>query len=391
MAVVGVLLPSLARRQGLDSLGLAMLAALPFLASLVTLFAGRVGPRTPARMAVLRALGALSLLVVLVAPDPLFIAVAILGYWIAFSLGAPLQQRIWATIYPTRSRGRLLGYIGTGRSAAGFLSLLAITLAATSSSWVVIVAVVALVGATLTLTLTRLAVPGIEVNHRFSAGDSIRSLLAEPMMRRIALAQLLFGSGFVVAPALIAMVHVDRLGLGVQQIALAGLVAYGSTAATFSLWGRLASRVGGLTTIALGTIFGVEAMALFAFAPDFSSVLLATVLLGAAGASVDTAWPLLIADHAPADRQSEVAAGLNSVMGLRGLVTPFLILAPVYLGVTDVTGALLIAVASMASGALLYARLAGLTSVPRAAVTGLRGWGQRSPASSLTPASSISG
>ena len=56
----------------------------------------------------------------------------------------------------------------------------------------------------------------------------------------------------------------------------------------------------------------------------------------------------------PCDRQSEVAA-LNSVMGLRGLVTPFLILAPVYLGVTDVTGALLIAVASMASGALLRA------------------------------------
>ena len=169
MAVVGVLLPSLARRQGLDSLGLAMLAALPFLASLVTLFAGRVGPRTPARMAALRALGALSLLIVLVAPDPIFIAVAILGYWMAFSLGAPLQQRIWATIYPTRSRGRLLGYIGTGRSAAGFLSLLAITLVATSSSWVVIVAVVALVGATLTLTLTRMAVPGIEVDHRLPA------------------------------------------------------------------------------------------------------------------------------------------------------------------------------------------------------------------------------
>ena len=104
----------------------------------------------------------------------------------------------------------------------------------------------------------------------------------------------------MVAPALIAMVHVDRLGLGVQQIALAGLVAYGGAAATFRPLGTPRSRVGGLTTIALGTIFGVEAMALFAFAPDFSSVLLATVLLGAAGASVDTAWPLLIADHAPA-------------------------------------------------------------------------------------------
>ncbi len=391
MAVVGVLLPSLARRQGLDSMGLAVLAALPFLASLVTLFAGRVGPRTPARMAVLRALGALSLLIVLVAPDPLFIAVAILGYWIAFSLGAPLQQRIWATIYPTRTRGRLLGYIGTGRSAAGFVSLLAITLAAASAGWAAIIAVVALVGAVLALSLSRLAVPGIEVNHRFSAGDSIRSVLSEPTLRSVTLAQLLFGAGFVVAPALIAMVHVDRLGLGVQQIALAGLVAYGTTAATFSLWGRLASRVGGLTTIALGTIFGVEAMALFAFAPDFATVLLATMLLGAAGASVDTAWPLLIADYAPADQQSEVSAGLNSMMGLRGLITPFLILAPVYTGLTDVTGALLIAVACMASGALLYARLAGLATVPQAAMGRLAAWAQRRPASSLTPASSISG
>ena len=44
-ALVGTLLPSLARRDGLDSMGLAALAALPFLASLVTLFAGRIGPR----------------------------------------------------------------------------------------------------------------------------------------------------------------------------------------------------------------------------------------------------------------------------------------------------------------------------------------------------------
>ena len=44
MAVVGVLLPSVARREGLESMGLAALAALPFLASLLTLFAGRIGP-----------------------------------------------------------------------------------------------------------------------------------------------------------------------------------------------------------------------------------------------------------------------------------------------------------------------------------------------------------
>lgn len=369
-AVVGVLLPSVARREGLDSVGLAVLAALPFLASLVTLFAGRIGARTPARMALLRSLGAVGVLLVVIAPEPLFIAVAILGFWMMFALGAPMQQRIWATIYPSRDRGRMLGYVGTARSAAGTAALLAITLLAASSGWVAIVAVVVVIGAVCSLAIGRLAAPGIDIDHRFGALESIRSVTSQPMLRRITAAQLLFGGGFVVAPALIAMVHVDRLGLGVEEIALAGLVSYGSTAVTFSLWGRLAGRVGALMTISTGALVGVTAMALFALAPSLPVVLVATMLLGASGAAVDTAWPLLIADHAPAERQGEVAAGLNAIMGVRGLLAPFLVMAPIFVGLTDVTGGLLICVASMAAGAVIYARISGLWRIvsARAAV-----------------------
>jgi predicted MFS family arabinose efflux permease len=363
-AVVGVLLPSVARREGLDSMGLAVLAALPFLASLVTLFAGRIGARTPARMALLRSMGAAGVLLVVIAPQPLFIAVAILGFWMMFALGAPMQQRIWATIYPSRDRGRMLGYVGTARSTAGTVALLAITLLAATSGWVAIVAVVVVIGAVCSLAIGRLAAPGIDIEHRFGALESIRSVTSQPMLRRITAAQLLFGSGFVAAPALIAMVHVDRLGLRVEDIALAGLVSYGSTAVTFSLWGRLAGRAGALMTIASGSLVGVVAMLLFAVAPTFPIVLLATVLLGAAGAAVDTAWPLLIADHAPAERQGEVAAGLNAIMGFRGLLVPFVVMAPIAIGLTDVTGGLLISVASMAAGAVIYARISGLWRVP---------------------------
>ncbi len=391
MAVVGVLLPSVARREGLDTMGLAALAALPFLASLMTLFAGRIGPRSPARMSLLRSLGALGLLFVLIAPDPLFIALAIFGFWIAFSLGSPLQQRIWATIYPSADRGRMLGYVGTSRSLAGMLALSAIAIVAAAHGFGAIVAVVAVVGAICSLAVSRMAVPGIEVDHRFSALDSIRSVTGQPMLRSITAAQLLFGAGFVAAPALIAMVHVDRLGLGVDEIALAGLVSYGSTAVTFSLWGRLACRAGALVTISSGTLIGVVAMTLFALAPTFPLVLLATVLLGAAGAAVDTSWPLLIADHAPADRQGEVAAGLNSIMGFRGLLVPFLVMAPIRAGITDETGGLLIAALCMVAGAVLYARLSGLAGLPGRAASDLRLRLQRSPASSLTPLSSISG
>jgi MFS family permease len=397
MAIVAVLLPSVARREGLDSMGLAALAALPFLASLLTLFAGRIGPRSPARLAVLRSAGALGLLLVLIAPHPFLIAAATFGFWISFALGAPLQQRIWATIYPAADRGRLLGLVGTGRFAAGTVALLAITIAATTSGWVPIVAVVAAVGAVSSLAVGRMSVPGIESGEAYSARGSIRAVMGAPMIRRIATAQLLFGAGLVAAPALIAMVHIDRLDLEVADIALAGLLSYGTTAATIGLWGRAASRVGALSTISAGTAVGAASLAVFAMAPDFRGIIVATILLGTASGAVNASWPLLIAEHAGEGQQTEVAAGLNSIMGLRGLVVPFLIMAPVSAGIVNETGGLVICLVTASAGAILYARLAGLR-LPDAA----REWlhrverdaaivAQRRPAISATSSSSMAG
>jgi predicted MFS family arabinose efflux permease len=348
-------------------MGLAALAALPFLASILTLFAGRFSPRTPGRLAVLRAAGALGLLAVLIAPHPLLIAVATFGFWISFALGAPLQQRIWATVYPSADRGRLLGYVGTGRFAAGTMALLAITVAATTSGWVPIIAVVAGVGAISSLAVGRMSVPGVERSQGFSATGSIRAVVGQPMLRRIATAQLLFGGGLVAAPALIAMVHIDRLGLSIEAIALAGLISYASTTVTIGLWGRLAGRTGALVTISGGTLIGAVAIAMYAWAPDFSTVIVATLLLGTTMAAVNAAWPLLIAEHADTEDQASVAAGLNSIMGLRGLITPFVVMAPVQAGIVNETGGLLICLAATTAGALMYARLSGLSRVPQMA------------------------
>jgi len=364
MAIVGVLLPSVARREGLDAMGLAALAALPFLATLLTMFAGRIGPRSPRRLAILRATGALGLLLVLIAPNPLLIAAATFGFWISFALGAPLQQRIWATIYPSADRGRLLGMVGTGRFAAGTLALLAITVAASTSGWVPIVAVVAAIGAVSSLAVGRMEVPGVERGQSFSAKGSLRAVMGTPMVRRIAGAQLLFGAGLVAAPALIAMVHIDRLALGIEDIALAGLISYGSTAVTIGIWGRVAGRFGTLTVISMGTLLGASALGVFAFAPSFAVIIAATLLLGTSSAAVNAAWPLLIADHAAEGQQAAVAAGMNSIMGLRGLIMPFLVMAPVNAGIIGETGGLLICLGVSLAGALLYGRITGLVRLP---------------------------
>jgi MFS family permease len=400
MAIVSVLLPSVARREGIDAMGLAALSALPFLATLLSMFAGRIGPRVPARLALLRAAGALGLLLVLVAPHPGLIAAATFLFWASIALGAPLEQRIWATIYPSRDRGRLLGLVGTGRFAAGTVALAAITAMASGESWIVIVAIVAAFGAISSMAVGRMEVPGVESGQRFGARESVRAVISTPMVRRFASAQLLWGGGALMAPAFVAMVHVDRLGLSVGDIALAGLLSYGATAATIGLWGRLAGRLGPQRTILAGTSIGVVCFAVFAWAPTFEVVIVATILGGMSGAAVNASWPLLIADHAEENQQAMVAAGLNAIMGTRGLVLPFVVMIPVSMGYMDETGGLILCVLAGLAGVLLYARMVGLMRLPDGTVERLRAFEaraalvaapQRRPAIAPMLLSSISG
>jgi predicted MFS family arabinose efflux permease len=411
MAVVGALFPSVARREGLDSMGLAALAALPFLAALLGLLAGRIGPRTPTQLTLFRAAGSAGLLLVLVAPHPLLIAVAVFGFWASMSLGSPMQQRLWSSMYPTSARGRLLGMVGSSRSAASMLALLAFSFAAAGPGWVGIVALIAIVGIVSAIATSRLAVPAEDADRRYGAADSIATVLHRPMLRKIMAAQLVFGGGLVGASALIALVQVDRLGMSMAQIAIAGLVGAAATTITFSIWGRVAGRVGALITIATGTVLATLAMVAFALAPDVAIVIAACGLLGAGGAAIDVSWPLLIADHADHDEQAAAAAGLGAIMGLRGLITPFVIVAPIQLGLMDETGGLLLCAIATGAGAVIYLRLAGLGRLPGLALGRVaiefqlwrgRGLGlglssvvrpvlQSSPLRALMPASSSSG
>jgi predicted MFS family arabinose efflux permease len=326
LAVVGSLLPSMARQQGLGSMGLAAFAAIPFLTSLLGLLAGRIGPRTPKHLSIYRA----------TRPG----------------------------IYPSASRGRLLGIVGSGRSLATMTALLAFTFAAAGAGWLAIVAVVSVVGIVSGMAPSRLTLDTDEEVPSYGALESIRTVLRRPMLRRVTTAQLVFGSGMVALPALIAMVMVDRLGLTLGDIAVAGFTGSAVTVLTFGAWGRLASRTNGLVTMTSGTILGTLAMATFALAPDFSILLVASALIGAANAAIDVSWPLLIADHAARDEQAAAAAGLGAIMGLRGLIMPFVIVLPIQFGLLDVTGALLLCVVAGVTGTTLYLRLSGLYRVP---------------------------
>ena len=108
-ALVTTLLPTIARRGGLEPIGLAALAAAPFIANLLGAFAGQIGPRSRNQLALIRAGGAASLLLLAVfASAPVMIAVSIV-FWLSLSLSGPYYLRLWGTMYPPRILGRVVG------------------------------------------------------------------------------------------------------------------------------------------------------------------------------------------------------------------------------------------------------------------------------------------
>ncbi|MDO8486058.1 MAG: hypothetical protein Q7S35_14050, partial [Candidatus Limnocylindrales bacterium] len=90
-ALVSSLLPTIARRGGLEPLGLAALFAAPFLTNLLSVFAGRLGPQSTRGFAFLRGIGAGSLVALAFVPGSAVIVAVAFVFWISVSFSSPFQ------------------------------------------------------------------------------------------------------------------------------------------------------------------------------------------------------------------------------------------------------------------------------------------------------------
>jgi MFS family permease len=354
MALMGSLLPTVARRAGLDPVGLAVLASAPFLANLMGAFAGRIGPRSPRGLAAMRATGAALVILLLVLPVPTLFAAVALGYWLTISFGVPIQHRLWATMYPERERGRLLGVVVTGRTAAAGVAALTGGILADRIGGLAAIAIAGGIGSLCAFASAglRTSLPAAQASYSFR--DSWRAYQRVPALRRVAWAQVFYGGGLIAAAPLFALVQVDRLSLTLGEVGTIGLV--GAVAATISClaWGALADRIGGLAIIQAGTVLGAVSLLTYAFAPSLGFLWLAALLVGLANAAMETGWPSMLAAHTSLEDRAAAAAGLNALTGARGLVAPMVGSLVVQMGILDVTATLLLCGIATAVGALLY-------------------------------------
>lgn len=353
-ALVSTLLPTIARRGGLEPIGLAVLAAAPFLTNLLSVFAGRVGPRSTRQFALLRLIGAGSLLVLLVLSPALVMIAVALVFWVSISFGSPFQLRLWGATYPARMRGRVVGFLGMGRAAAAAMAALVGGLLADRLGGPPAVALAGLVGAVCALAYAGFRATAGAAPVAYSARESILAMRRRPNLGRVALAQGFFGGGFIAAGPLFALVNVDRLNLSLSDVGIIGVLTAVATTASFLIWGAVADRWDALAPMRFGSIIGLCGLLAYAVAPDVAVLWLAAVAIGTSNASIEIGVAGVISAETPLASRAAAMSGWNAITGARGIVAPFVMSALVQVGLISVTAALLVCAAASTLGVALF-------------------------------------
>ena len=357
LAMVTALLPTIARRGGLEPLGLAALAAAPFVANLLGAFAGRFGPRTPVQLAALRGVGAFSLLAAFVLPTPpVMVAVAVV-FWLSLSFGSPFHLRLWGAMYPARILGRMVGVIGMGRAAATAVAAFGGGLIADRLGGTTAVAVVGIVGLASAVAYVGLRARTSERPPVFSARDSLRILRERPVLSRITLAQGFYGGGLIAATPLFALVYVDRLDLSLADVGVIGILIALSTTIAYPIWGAVADRSGPLVALRIGSVIGLLGLVAYAVAFDVRLLWVGAIAAGAANAAIDLGIAAALTEHASLASRAAASAGLNAITGARGIAAAFLMSSLLQLEVVDVTSGLWLCAGVTAVGVALYVRV----------------------------------
>ncbi len=375
-SVAGGLIPTIARQGGLPPIGLAVMAAAPYLGNLLSAFAGRVGPQRVRGYGLLRVTGALVLVAVALAPNALLIVGGICAFQLCLAFGSPFQTRIWGAMYPGEVRGRVIGILGMARSATAAIGAVAIGLLADRLGVPFAVTLAGFLGAAFALGALGLRAARPMPARTFSAREAVATLTASPRLRRLVLAQGLYGAGVIAAFPLNAMVNVDRLHLSLGDVGTLAVATAGATLVAYTFGGAVVDRLGYAACLRTGAAFGALSVACVAIAPNLGVMILAAIAGGISTAGMDLGIQGAMARHTSLVDRGAAMAGWNSLTGLRGLVAAMAASAAVQAGLVDVTTALLLCLVPATLGLLVYLDLPVTDAVTR-----LRGRGGRtSPA-----------
>jgi len=258
-------------------------------------------------------------------------------FWLLEAFPSPGYTRIIQVIYPERVRGQILSVVRLGMVAAVLVATPLAGWALDLLSYRVLFPVAGVMGITATLIFSRLRVdegplPPRETRSVTSLWQLVRH--NRPFAIHL-LSFAVYGMGGLLGYPLYAIVQVDRLHLSYTEIGFLGVGQSAAWLVGFLIWGRLVDRKGGLPVLRLNQLISVVVPLAYLWATDGWMLLPAFIVQGLINAGVDIGLISTCIQLAEKEKVVEYAAVQATVVGLRGMITPFLGALLLRLGVID--------------------------------------------------------
>lgn len=247
-------------------------------------------------------------------------------FWFLEAFPSPAYTRIIQAIYPEGVRGKALSLVRLGMTGA-------ILLTTPFAGWMldhwghrVIFPLAALMGLLSTWQFNRLAVEEGTLPPRQTR--SLASLVEIVRRNRSFAIHLLsftfFGVGALIGIAYYPIVQVDRLGLSYTALGLLGAAHSTAWLLGFVYWGRAVDRYGGIWVMRVNLAIAIIIPFCYIWATNGWMLLPAFIAQGIIAAGIDLGLINTCITLAEPDKVVEYAAVQATVVGIRGIVSPFI-------------------------------------------------------------------
>ena len=247
-------------------------------------------------------------------------------FWLIEALPSPAYSLVVQAIYPVRLRGRALGIVRMGMVLSILVTTPLAGMAFDYLGYQVIMPLASVLGVAATLLFTRLRIDRDALPTQ--PARSLRSIWAIlGQNRRFAIYLLsftLYGLGFLMGLPLFAVVQVDRLQLSYSEIGYLGLAQSICWLLGNLYWGRLLDRRGGVWLMRANLGIAVVVPFCYIWATSGWMLLPAFMVHGLISAGIDLAIISTAMELAGPGQVAEYSAVQSTIIGLRGMLGPFL-------------------------------------------------------------------
>jgi DHA1 family inner membrane transport protein len=332
-------LPAILRRLGASTTQLALYITLTYLGQLLaplslTLLRGR---RAMDFATIIWGIGRGSLVLALLIayPEGLLLLAALL--WIGETLPSPAYAQIIQQIYPPAFRGRAMSGVRVGMSVGVLILTPLAGLLIDRFGHQVLLPTAGFFGvlATVIFAYLRPVVQASPAAAALSAGGLLRLLSADRRFTQYLAAMTVYGLGGVMALPLYPVVQVSRLQLSYAQIGYLALVQSLFWLAGFIFWGRVLDKRGPVWVVRVAMLLGAAVPFCYIWATNIWLLLPAFMFQGLLQGAFDLGATNTAIELAEPGRVMEYTALQTAVLGLRGMIAPFLGAALLSAGLPD--------------------------------------------------------